>query len=115
MKKNQAIFLVALIAAIIIVFFYSFNGVEDISYENISYENVSISEGVSCEDMGGRICSEDESCSGGEVVYVAEGICCMEECEKNEDNLWIISIIVVGVLFGIVLKFKKKIRKYFKR
>jgi hypothetical protein len=68
---------------------------------------------LSCSEMGGNICSEEETCSG-ELEYATDGECCLGTCEEEEIKPtspligWIIVIVLVLLIAWFFLtKYRK--------
>ena len=63
-----------------------------------------------CSELGGKICSENQKCSG-EINYASDGVCCLEICSEVEKSStgkrigW--TIIFIIVLFAIWFYFKR--------
>ncbi len=70
----------------------------------------------SCNERGGKICSNGEKCSV-EVILTTDGFCCLGECAKggSDDYSWIYGLILIialiGGLIGLSYYMKKKQNK----
>lgn len=65
-----------------------------------------------CEEMGGSICRNDETCSV-ELEYSTDGFCCLGECKKesSEDYSWIYGLILIVALIGGLIGFSYYMKK----
>jgi len=75
-------------------------------------EEIIVEVSETCEEKAGKICQEQEECSG-ETVYAKDDICCLGTCSEQEQSSTgkIIGWAMVAVIFVfLVWFFKKKYR-----
>ncbi|MFH1325481.1 MAG: hypothetical protein ABIH49_01770 [archaeon] len=98
--------------AYLAVFLNFVEGYQPVNETNDENELIS-----NCAELGGKICTENQKCSG-DIEYAGDGICCLAECTQTKNNPagkiigWsmIVAILLLALWFYLK-KYKKVERK----
>lgn len=79
-------------------------------------ENIPDKSSELCEDLGGLVCSEGQTCSG-ERNIAKDGICCLGICEETKESNsgkiigWaIITLIIIGVVWFYFKRYNRQLK-----
>lgn len=95
------------------IFPFSFEVIEDEKKINIISDTIDVN--LSCEDLNGKLCKDNEKCSV-DTKSSTDGACCTGTCKKIKKSStgMIIGILILIVLAGVVAIFYIKNRKRLK-